>query len=178
MKNICKILVAFGCILMSSSCANNKKEIKPVLVPAVEVKQPTKHELNIVGGVEPIYFPPMKTPFSARMDTGAETSSLDVGKITFFERDGEKWAAFNLINKESGEQHRFEKRIERKITIRRIHGNEQRIAVTMDVKFDNQKFNTKFTLADRTKFDYQALVGRNIITGRVIIDPSIANTLH
>ena len=38
--------------------------------------------------------------------------------------------------------------------------------------------DTEFTLNDRSKFEYQVLIGRNIINGRFLIDSSIENTLH
>ena len=70
------------------------------------------------------------------------------------------------------------KKIERKTTIKRINEHEKRIVVMMDVKFGNEIINAEFSLADREKFEYQALIGRNIISGRAIVDPSISNTLH
>ena len=48
----------------------------------------------------------------------------------------------------------------------------------MDVKFGDETFTANFSLAKRDKFEYQALIGRNILTGRAIVDTSIANTLH
>ena len=48
----------------------------------------------------------------------------------------------------------------------------------MNVKFGTETFTAMFSLADRSKFDYQALIGRNILTGRAIVDTSLANTLH
>lgn len=120
----------------------------------------------------------MKTPFPARIDTGATNSSVDVSELHKFERDGEKWVSFVLVNEENGESHRFEKKIERKTTIKRINEREKRIVVMMDVKFGNEIINAEFSLADREKFEYQALIGRNIISGRAIVDPSISNTLH
>lgn len=176
MKKICKSLLVLGIILMSSSCQNQVKQ--PPIVPAVEVPVPAKRGLEIIGGVEPVYFLPIKIPFDARIDTGAETSSVDVSKIRMFERDGEKWVSFELNHDDIGEKHRFEKRIIRKVTIRRIGKDEQRVVVNMDVKIGNELFNADFTLADRDKFNYQALIGRNIIKGRYIVDPSIENTLH
>lgn len=161
--------------MVTNACQN---QVKPALVPAVEVKQTIKHELDVVGGVEPIYFPPMKTPFQARMDTGAETSSIDVSKMRSFERDGEKWVAFDLVNTQTKEIHHFEKKIARKAVIRRIAGDEKRIAVSMDVRLGKEVFSADFTLANREKFNYQALIGRNIINGRFIIDSSIENSLN
>ena len=176
MKHTLKSLFTLGLIFMSSACTTEKK---PVIVPAVEVKQPQpQHQLDIIGGVEPVYFLPVKTPFDARIDTGAETSSIDVSKMRFFERDGEKWVAFELNHDENGERHRFEKPIVRKASIRRSGADEQRVVVNMDIKIGNEIINAEFSLANRTKFVYQALIGRNIIKGRFIVDPSVENTLH
>lgn len=171
-------------LLVSSACHSDN--VRPAIVPGVEVKAPVqevkpktpkKHSLGIIGGVEPIYILPMKSPFSARIDTGAETSSLDVENREFFERDGEKWVAFDVVNRESGESHHFEKKIHRQLAVKRIEGNEGRVAVLMSVKFGGEIIKTQFTLATRDKFSYQGLIGRNIITGRAIVDPSVSNTL-
>ena len=47
----------------------------------------------------------------------------------------------------------------------------------MSVKFGGEIINTQFSLAERDKFVYQGLVGRNILTGRAIVDTSVSNTL-
>ena len=175
MKNSVKLL-CLGILVLLCGCRSS--QVRPEIVPAVEVKTAPNHILGIIGGIEPIYFLPMKTPFQARIDTGATGSAIDVSKLRRFERDGEKWVSFVLVNEENGESHRFEKKIERKSTIKRIKEHEKRIVVMMDVKFGNQIINAEFSLADREKFEYQALIGRNIISGRAIVDPSISNTLH
>ena len=176
-----KYFTVFVLFILCGACQNTQNEpIAPKIVPAVEVKRPitTQHDLGIIGAVEPIYFLPMKTPFQARIDTGAENSSLDVRDILYFERDGEKWVAFELINQDSGEKYHFEKKIVKHTTIARVNENEKRVVVMMNVKFGGQIIKAKFSLADRTKFEYQALVGRNILTGRAIVDTALSNTLH
>lgn len=160
---------------MSSSC---QSQPKPSIVPAVEVKKPAEHRLNVIGEVEPLYLPPMKTPFASRIDTGATTSSLDARNIKHFERDGEKWVSFTVINRSNNETHRFEKKIHKQIAVRRAEENEKRTLVDMDVTFGKESFSATFSLADRGKFEYQGLVGRNILTGRAIVDTSLSNTLH
>ena len=78
--------------LLVSGC-----QAKQVIVPAVvhnvnTTKQEIvveKAHLPIIGEVEPIYFLPMKSPFLARIDTGATTSSLDCRDVEYFERDGD-----------------------------------------------------------------------------------------
>ena len=176
-----KYFTCFVLLILCGACQSTQNEpVAPKIVPAVEVKRPAmpKHELGIIGAVEPIYFLPMKTPFQARIDTGAENSSLDVRDMRYFERDGEKWVAFELINQDSGEKHHFEKKIVKHTTIARVNESEKRVVVMMNVKFGGQIIKARFSLADRTKFDYQALVGRNILTGRAIVDTSLSNTLH
>ena len=138
---------------------------------------PVAHELGIIGAVEPLYFLPMKSPFLARIDTGAENSSIDVRYTRTFERDGEKWVAFDLINLQTGEKQYFEKPIEKHATIIRSTENEKRIVVSMDIKMGDKIITEKFSLANRDKFEYQALIGRNILTGRAVIDTSLSQTL-
>ena len=176
-----KYLCACLLLILCGACQSTQNEpIAPKIVPAVEVKRPvsTQHELGIIGAVEPIYFLPMKTPFQARIDTGAETSSIDADNIKPFERDGEKWVAFDIINRQNGEKHHFEKPIVKVTEIVRINQHEKRYVVAMNIKMGNVLMsNVKFTLADRDKFTYQVLVGRNILTGRAVVDTALSNTL-
>lgn len=158
---------------------------KQVIVPAVvhNVNTTTevvveKAHLPIIGEVEPIYFLPMKSPFFARIDTGATTSSLDCQNVQYFERDGEKWVSFKLINRKTKEEHTFEKKIERTFKVKRIGKDERRKAIKMDVKMGNEVFSAVFSIADRNSFEYQGLIGRNILTGRFIVDTSTSYTLN
>ncbi|MDO4184731.1 MAG: RimK/LysX family protein [Rhodospirillales bacterium] len=178
-----KIMLLMAVITAVSAC---RSEVRPAIVPGVEVKTPesdvakdtmNKHSLGIIGAVEPIYFLPMKKPFMARIDTGAETSSIDVANRTIFERDGEQWVAFDLVNREYGETHHFEKKVERRQKVKRIEGREKRTVVMMSVRFGGEIIRTQFSLAERDKFSYQGLIGRNILNGRAVVDTSLSNTL-
>lgn len=148
--------------------------------PAAEITPLPKpaYTTPVAGGVETLYVTPLQMPFKARMDTGAETSSIDAKNLQPFERDGEKWISFDVVNRKNGEKKHFEKRIKRKTRIVRIETPEYRYAVDMNIKMGNELITAEFTLADREKFDYQVLIGRNIINGRFIIDPTIENTMH
>lgn len=176
-----KLLKIAGILLIVAGCKNtDKPSIIPAIVPAsqktaeAEVK---KTPLNIIGAVEPVYILPMKSAFDARIDTGATTSSLDADDIKEFERDGEKWVSFKVTNRRSGEVYNFEKPILKNIKIKRIEDKENRIKVYMPVSFGGQKFMSEFTLAHREKFEYQVLIGRNILSGRAIVDTSLSHTL-
>ena len=158
--------------VMCSACKN--QVITPAIVPPVEIKAPqissTSHSLGIIGAVEPVYVLPMKAPLAGRIDTGAETSSIDASDVKTFERDGEKWVSFTVTNRETGEKHHFEKELARQTTITRINQHEK--------KLGNEIISAEFSLANRSKFEYQALIGRNVLTGRAIVDTALENTLH
>ncbi|MBR1840673.1 MAG: ATP-dependent zinc protease [Alphaproteobacteria bacterium] len=175
MRKVLILLLATGL----AACAGEKAKVVPGIVPnsAKEQKVVRVAPTNIIGEVEKIYLPPMKSPFLARIDTGATTSSIDASDIKQFERDGEKWISFNLVNRETKEKASFEKRLQKKILIRRTGEYEKRPIVEMDVRMGNERFKANFTLTERGNFDYQALVGRNILSGRAIVDVSISNTL-
>lgn len=136
------------------------------------------YSMPVAGGIETLYVTPLKMPFQARMDTGAETSSIDAKNMRPFERDGEKWISFDIVNRKNGEKHHFEKRIKRKTKIVRPEISETRYTVNMNIKMGREIITAEFTLADRERFDYQVLIGRNIINGRFIIDPTTENTMH
>ena len=168
-------------VALVSAC-HTKQVIVPAVVHNVNTTKKEvvieKAHLPIIGEVEPIYFLPMKTPFLARIDTGATTSSIDCDEVEYFERDGEKWVSFKLKNRKTGEEHVFEKKVERSFKVRRMGEDERRKAVKMDVKVGKDVFSAIFSIADRKQFDYQGLVGRNILTGRYIVDTSTSYTLN
>ena len=175
---------AFLCVLglcFLVACAAEKTQVVPAVVP--NNVQETKEKIvyvrpnNVIGAVERIYLPPMKSPFLSRIDTGATTSSLDAESVKNFERDGRSWIAFKVVNRETNEEYTFEKPVIKRIAIRRAGDNERRPVVQMDVKMAGKTFKANFTVAEREKFEYQTLVGRNILSGRAVVDVSISNTL-
>jgi len=167
------------CLLGVIACSTAENAVVPGIVPnsAKEKKVVRVMPSNVIGEVENIYLPPMKSAFQARIDTGATTSSIDVTDLKLFERDGDTWVSFTIENRDTKEKQSFEKPLSKRIRIRRSGENERRPIVEMDVKMGGEKFKADFTLAERSKFDYQALVGRNILSGRAIVDVSISNTL-
>ena len=176
MRKLCLLIVLF-----TVSACQSKQVIVPAVVHNVSTTEEVvveKAHLPIIGEVEPIYFLPMKSPFAARIDTGATTSSLDCQDVEYFERDGEKWVAFKLKNRKTGEEHVFEKKVERSFKVKRAGKDKSRKAIKMDVKMGGEVFSAVFSIADRSNFDYQGLVGRNILTGRFLVDTSTSYTLN
>ena len=63
---------------------------------------------QIVGRIEKVKICPENILFKAKLDTGADHSSLDAANIVEFERDGEKWVRFKVVNFR-GQKRIFEK---------------------------------------------------------------------
>ena len=180
MMNLKKIIFSALLVSLCNAC-QTKVEPQPTLVPVMNTPQPkltVKHPLGIIGAVEPVHILPMKSSFPARIDTGAKISSIDVEDYHLFERDGSQWVSFSVKNSHSGELYRFEKPLKDIMVVRRIKENERRPIVVLTVKFGGKTIKADFTLAKREKFEYQALIGRNILTGRAVVDTALSNTLR
>lgn len=81
MRKLCLLIVLF-----TVSACQSKQVIVPAVVHNVSTTEEVvveKAHLPIIGEVEPIYFLPMKSPFAARIDTGATTSSLDCQDVEY-----------------------------------------------------------------------------------------------
>ncbi len=178
--------------LFLSACCNNVKNVNTATKNTIvdqesfcekiarkDIKADVYYPLGIIGEVEPVYLKDIDSVFYARIDTGAETSSIDAFNIKEFERDGEPWVSFDVKNRKTKEKRTFEKKIVRKTFIKRQQGeNEKRIVVNMEIKIGNQLFTKEFNLGNREKFNYQVLIGRNILSGLAVVDVSIKNSLN
>lgn len=135
--------------------------------------------LGVIGGTEPIFLEDIAAPFQARIDTGASLSSLDVENLKHFERDGKPWVSFEIRSRrDSTPPHSFERRVRRTVAIKQ-HGKDavKRPMVLMTVRLGELSLRREFTLADRSKFKYPVLLGRNLLRGVALVDVSISNTL-
>lgn len=81
---------------------------------------PASAEPRIYGWVENGLLLPENLPVKAKLDTGAQTSSLDAKDLRRFERDGEPWVRFTVEVKEEGKNRRvtFERKVVRDVKVR------------------------------------------------------------
>ena len=149
-KGIIYIFILLFFVVING-CKSHYNNFKPAIVlerTATKEQNMSKKigDLNVIGEVEPVYVLPIKKPFTARIDTGAETSSIDAKNISFFERDGEKWVSFDVISRNSGEKYHFEKKIRKRIAVRRTGEFEHRKMVDMTIRFGGENITTGFSL--------------------------------
>src|SRR5690606_8978545 len=127
--------------------------------------------LEIFGWVERVELLEGRLSVKAKLDTGAETSSLDASNIERFERDGDRWVRFEVTDAKTGETHEIEKRIVRNVRIVR-HDEEpqRRPVVKLDVCFGPFLREIEFNLVDRSSFIYPVLLGRNALEDFALVD--------
>ncbi len=141
-------------------------------VPSAAVARPG--EKQVVGAVEKVFLSPPGTLLPARIDTGATTSSLDARDIEKFERNGERWVRFTMIDPEDGRRVVLECRLARNVRIiaAAAEESERRPVVELGVVVGNSTQTAQFTLSDRRHLEYPVLIGRNILRDIMVVDVS------
>ncbi len=164
-------LCAFGCCPDPASGASPDGAAAPA-APRSD------YPLGVIGETEAVYLPGFSAPFEARIDTGATTSSIDAKNIRNFERDGKKWVSFEIRSRADGQVKNYELPVERTVPIKR-HGapDQMRYSVILTFRMGHMTMDREFTLTDRGGFEYPVLIGRNVISGTAMVDPSRHNIL-
>lgn len=131
---------------------------------------------EMVGRSEWIGLPDVGTYLRARIDSGANTSSLSATEITRFERDGEDWVRFKLgLNEddvvvEDVRDDWIERPVERRVRIMQAAGSESRPVVSLLMTLGPIRETVEFTLNDRTHLNYPVLLGRRFLMDIALID--------
>ncbi len=132
--------------------------------------------LVILGEIESVSVDTLSQRFDARIDTGAETSSLNAVDIQEFERDGQKWVKFHLSDKKiaSEQQVWIKAPILRYAKIRQSSSpsTEKRAVVELWVTLGDIHEKAQFTLADRSQMSHAILLGREFIQDIALVDVS------
>jgi hypothetical protein len=152
--------------------------VKGLLAACMGLPLPLAAEVTVVGWIERVKLGLEGLVLSAKLDTGADTSSLHASDIRWYVRDDGDWVAFDVVN-EKGEKVRFERKVLRIARVRRMGGGVQkRPTVLMGVCLGKVYKVTQVTLADRTGFAYEFLVGRRFLAGDFAVDSARTYTVE
>jgi hypothetical protein len=117
-----------------------------------------------IGAIEEIVLLPWNVRLSARIDTGATTSSLDVCD---FKVEG-KIVTFTLSDRCGG--HKVRRPLLEWKEVRTSEGSERRPVIMMEICLGPKLIKTHVTLNDRSKMEYPFLVGRKTLRGKFVVD--------
>lgn len=133
------------------------------------------NDRQVVGGTEKVLLSPPGLVLEARIDTGAESASLDARDIQEFERDGNRWVRFNLVDRGTGESFAIERRIVRHVRILQSSQTsadeaERRPVVEFRLTLGEVSQTAEFTLSDRSHLSFPVLIGRNVLQDLMVVD--------
>jgi len=108
----------------------------------------------------------------AKLDTGADNSSLHAEQIKSFNRGGKSMVRFSVADAGTGELVELERKRVRRARIREHDGtHQQRPVVEMWVCLGSLKKRVEVNLVDRSRFSVPFLLGRSAMHGDVLVDP-------
>ena len=129
-------------------------------------------DLKILGWAEKVFLPDPGIEVEAKLDTGAETSSLDARILKKFRKGGVRWIRFAITDRESGTEFILVKKRIRTIGVVQHDGiNQTRPVVVLEVCVGGQRMETEVSLIDRSEFNYSLLLGRSALSMFALVDP-------
>lgn len=133
----------------------------------------------MVGELETVWVEPPGINLVARVDTGAQSSSLHAENLVEFERDGDKWVRFDIDMNVNGEDQlddttvtTLEREVVRYVRVFQQADPEgsRRPVVKVRLRLGMIEQTFELTLADRGHLDHPLLLGRNFLTDFALVD--------
>lgn len=124
---------------------------------------------SIFGWMERVKLMDADLVLEAKLDTGAETSSVHAPDPEVFDKDGDEWVRFRITNND-GDEHVYERPVERTVRIRSASGTTRRHVVKLAICLGNVKRESEVNLSDREEMSSEMLIGRNFLAGHVLVD--------
>lgn len=134
------------------------------------------NEKTIIGSEEWCSLPDLAVPaIKVRVDSGAKTSSLHAVNIQKFTRDGRPWVSFEVhpLQESLKAVLRCECPIIDRRRVKSSSGTtENRYVISTTLDFAGQQWPIEVTLTNRDSMGYRMLLGREAMSGRLLVDPS------
>lgn len=127
----------------------------------------------VLGGTAQVEFIslPNSKPLTAKVDTGAELSSLHVDMAQQQHGDTIRFSSKELSDKT------FTMHVREWETVKSANGETKRPVVMMNIRVNGKPVsNVLFNLADRSKMEYPVLLGKNALEqGNFLVNPTKEN---
>jgi hypothetical protein len=133
---------------------------------------------NVVGWIESVKLGNEGLVMPAKLDTGADVSSLGVSNLTWIRRADGDWVAFDVTGKDERKVH-LERKVQRIARVKKAAGGvQERPTVLLGVCLGDTYRVTEVNLTDRTGFKLPLLVGRSFLAERFAVDASRTDTVE
>lgn len=126
--------------------------------------------LRVTGWVERVAILEAGLVLDAKLDTGADHSSLNARNIVLEERAGVPWVRFALRDRH-GQSTVMTLPVQRQAKVKRAAGAAQRRPVVkLTLCLDGHHHSVDVNLVNRAGLDYPLLVGRSFLRSQFLID--------
>ena len=127
------------------------------------VRSQTPAKFGIYGYLERAMLVEATLELEAKLDTGADNSSLNATELEFFERQRKPWVKFK-VEGDDGRDAIFEREVIRTAVIKQRTGaNAQRPVVRLRICVGRHSETVEVNLADRRELRYPLLLGRSFL---------------
>jgi hypothetical protein len=132
---------------------------------------------EILGWIEFVLLGKSELELKAKLDTGAETSSLHTDSIRRFRRGRRDWVEFRVHDDDARRRVVFRKQVVRRVRIKEHSGpSQRRPVVKLDLCLGEHRRRIEVNLTDRSEFNYPLLLGRSALEGMVVVDSELTFT--
>jgi hypothetical protein len=134
-----------------------------------------RKEPKSIGWRERVSFPEFEVVgVKAKIDSGAQTSSIHAFRPRFSQRDDGEWVSFEIHPRRRSRKDAV--RVSAKVLthrwIRSSNGKrELRPVIVTKMSLGGEEFDAELTLANRHLMAYRMILGRSAMRGRFTIDP-------
>jgi len=129
----------------------------------------------ILGSEEWCSLPELGIPsIKARVDSGAKTSALHAINIAPFIKDGMNWVKFDINPIQNNVKtiiHCEAPLVDKRVVKSSSGFREQRYVIQTPLDIGNSKWVIEMTLTNRDSMGFRMLLGREAMSGRVLVDP-------
>ncbi|MFM7017918.1 30S ribosomal protein S6--L-glutamate ligase [Flavobacterium sp.] len=129
----------------------------------------------ILGSEEWCSFPELGIPaIKARVDSGAKTSALHAINIVPFMKEGVNWVKFDINPIQNNLKtviHCEALLIDKRIVKSSSGYREQRFVIQTKINIGDDSWAIEMTLTNRDSMGFRMLLGREAMSGRILVDP-------
>jgi hypothetical protein len=134
-------------------------------------------EQVVLGWVQNIRLLPSRMLMKAKLDSGAKSNAIHAENVEQFMKDGKEMVRFTILKEHDdpdSEAVEMERPLVREVNIkiRNTEERESRLAVRLEFCLAGEIYNTVFTLANRSNFNYPLLLGRDFLKNKILVDSS------
>jgi len=136
------------------------------LHPLVMAKQLT------VGWLEEVAIGDSGFQIEAKIDTGADNSSINATRTQTYTKAGKQWIKFTIQN-ENGRVLKIDRPILKTTEVKTKSGGlQQRAVIELELCVGTIQKLAEVNLVDRSHFKYQLLIGRSFLSPEFLVDPA------